>query len=170
MTVVSVLMTRGAQALKNKAASKLTALAREEGFEPPTSRFEAWYSIQLSYTRLVAIRWEPARDGNAVCCPAGICCPGFRRSGSPPDRIPSSAAAGAPTRTSRRGCRRSRWAAAYPPAAARPLVHRRERDVVAPGKCPRAKTSEGARPRCTGSPPRVAPAPSSSRVTCSRLW
>ena len=36
---------------KNKAASKPTALAREEGFEPPTNRFVAWYSIQLSYTR-----------------------------------------------------------------------------------------------------------------------
>ena len=36
---------------KNKAVSELTALAREEGFEPPTNRFVAWYSIQLSYTR-----------------------------------------------------------------------------------------------------------------------
>ena len=26
-------------------------VAREEGFEPPTNRFVAWYSIQLSYTR-----------------------------------------------------------------------------------------------------------------------
>ena len=38
-------------AKKNKAASGLAALAREEGFEPPTNRFVAWYSIQLSYTR-----------------------------------------------------------------------------------------------------------------------
>ena len=36
---------------KNKAASDLTALARAEGFEPPANRFEACYSIQLSYTR-----------------------------------------------------------------------------------------------------------------------
>ena len=28
-------------------------VARPEGFEPPTTRFEAWYSIQLSYGRLV---------------------------------------------------------------------------------------------------------------------
>ena len=28
-------------------------VARPEGFEPPTTRFEAWYSIQLSYGRLI---------------------------------------------------------------------------------------------------------------------
>jgi hypothetical protein len=27
------------------------ALARSEGFEPPTPRFEVWCSIQLSYER-----------------------------------------------------------------------------------------------------------------------
>ena len=27
-------------------------MARPEGFEPPTPRFEAWYSIRLSYGRL----------------------------------------------------------------------------------------------------------------------
>ena len=27
-------------------------LARPEGLEPPTPRFEAWYSIQLSYGRV----------------------------------------------------------------------------------------------------------------------
>lgn len=26
-------------------------MARPEGLEPPTTRFEAWYSIQLSYGR-----------------------------------------------------------------------------------------------------------------------
>jgi hypothetical protein len=26
-------------------------MVRPEGFEPPTPRFEAWYSIQLSYRR-----------------------------------------------------------------------------------------------------------------------
>jgi hypothetical protein len=29
----------------------LTQLARSEGFEPPTPRFEVWCSIQLSYER-----------------------------------------------------------------------------------------------------------------------
>ncbi len=28
-------------------------MARPEGFEPPTTRFEAWYSIQLSYRRTI---------------------------------------------------------------------------------------------------------------------
>jgi hypothetical protein len=29
-----------------------TEVARSEGFEPPTPRFEVWCSIQLSYERL----------------------------------------------------------------------------------------------------------------------
>ena len=33
----------------------IVELARPEGLEPPTPRFEAWYSIQLSYGRL---RWR----------------------------------------------------------------------------------------------------------------
>jgi hypothetical protein len=31
-------------------------LARSEGFEPPTPRFEVWCSIQLSYERPPALR------------------------------------------------------------------------------------------------------------------
>ncbi len=31
-------------------------MARREGFEPPTPRFEVWCSIQLSYRRLVTLR------------------------------------------------------------------------------------------------------------------
>jgi hypothetical protein len=31
-------------------------LARSEGFEPPTPRFEVWCSIQLSYERVSGIR------------------------------------------------------------------------------------------------------------------
>src|SRR4051812_14681715 len=30
-------------------------LARSEGFEPPTPRFEVWCSIQLSYERIVGV-------------------------------------------------------------------------------------------------------------------
>ena len=30
----------------------IAELARPEGLEPPTPRFEAWYSIQLSYGRV----------------------------------------------------------------------------------------------------------------------
>ena len=30
----------------------MNILARPEGLEPPTPRFEAWYSIQLSYGRV----------------------------------------------------------------------------------------------------------------------
>jgi hypothetical protein len=32
-------------------ANPLKRLARSEGFEPPTPRFEVWCSIQLSYER-----------------------------------------------------------------------------------------------------------------------
>jgi hypothetical protein len=31
-------------------------MARSEGFEPPTPRFEVWCSIQLSYERLMLSR------------------------------------------------------------------------------------------------------------------
>jgi hypothetical protein len=31
---------------------ELKIVARSEGFEPPTPRFEVWCSIQLSYERL----------------------------------------------------------------------------------------------------------------------
>ncbi len=34
-----------------KYRNPLKMLARREGFEPPTPRFEAWCSIQLSYRR-----------------------------------------------------------------------------------------------------------------------
>ena len=40
-------------------------LARPEGLEPPTPRFEAWYSIQLSYGRLGGPR-------NLRCRSAGL--------------------------------------------------------------------------------------------------
>ena len=30
-------------------------MARPEGLEPPTPRFEAWYSIQLSYGRVTGV-------------------------------------------------------------------------------------------------------------------
>ncbi len=37
-------------------------MARSEGFEPPTPRFEVWCSIQLSYERidadLLECRWR----------------------------------------------------------------------------------------------------------------
>src|SRR4051794_10730419 len=36
-------------------------LARSEGFEPPTPRFEVWCSIQLSYERLIRYL-APNRD------------------------------------------------------------------------------------------------------------
>ena len=32
-------------------AGQIVLLARSEGFEPPTPRFEVWCSIQLSYER-----------------------------------------------------------------------------------------------------------------------
>ena len=34
-----------------QVAEMYTYLARSEGFEPPTPRFEVWCSIQLSYER-----------------------------------------------------------------------------------------------------------------------
>ncbi len=51
----------------------MTALAREEGFEPPTNRFEAWYSIQLSYTRFAAsLLGVLGLAVNAVCAQSRI--------------------------------------------------------------------------------------------------
>jgi len=43
-------------------------LARREGFEPPTPRFEAWCSIQLSYRRARAHggQWVDTRRGAAL--------------------------------------------------------------------------------------------------------
>jgi hypothetical protein len=35
----------------HKPRYSLIYLARSEGFEPPTPRFEVWCSIQLSYER-----------------------------------------------------------------------------------------------------------------------
>ncbi len=37
-------------------ANYAKSLARREGFEPPTPRFEAWCSIQLSYRRVLGLR------------------------------------------------------------------------------------------------------------------
>ena len=42
-------------------------LARPEGLEPPTPRFEAWYSIQLSYGRLERRRGAHGRSVPAQC-------------------------------------------------------------------------------------------------------
>ena len=35
------------------AETNYEELVRPEGFEPPTPKFEAWYSIQLSYGRVI---------------------------------------------------------------------------------------------------------------------
>jgi hypothetical protein len=43
--------TRPVLGLKRNTANSLILLARSEGFEPPTPRFEVWCSIQLSYER-----------------------------------------------------------------------------------------------------------------------
>jgi hypothetical protein len=40
---------------------QLVGLARSEGFEPPTPRFEVWCSIQLSYERR-SPRRKPSRS------------------------------------------------------------------------------------------------------------
>src|ERR1700674_3164143 len=46
-------------ALERRARRKLLkSLARSEGFEPPTPRFEVWCSIQLSYERMRLDRWR----------------------------------------------------------------------------------------------------------------
>ena len=42
-------------------------LARPEGLEPPTPRFEAWYSIQLSYGRMDGRRGERSRSIRPKC-------------------------------------------------------------------------------------------------------
>ena len=50
-------------------------VAREEGFEPPTNRFVAWYSIQLSYSRLAPnLGLMAEREGfePSVGCPTTI--------------------------------------------------------------------------------------------------
>jgi hypothetical protein len=39
---------------KQNYRKRLSLLARSEGFEPPTPRFEVWCSIQLSYEREMA--------------------------------------------------------------------------------------------------------------------
>lgn len=39
------------QSSKADRRNLLIGMARREGFEPPTPRFEAWCSIQLSYRR-----------------------------------------------------------------------------------------------------------------------
>ena len=42
-------------------------MARPEGLEPPTPRFEAWYSIQLSYGRVDGRRGERSRSVRLKC-------------------------------------------------------------------------------------------------------
>src|SRR5262245_27630340 len=48
---VTHLVTRGWLALIQALDKPWILLARSEGFEPPTPRFEVWCSIQLSYER-----------------------------------------------------------------------------------------------------------------------
>ena len=57
-------------------------LARPEGLEPPTPRFEAWYSVQLSYGRLRGRREVRCRNVPAKCT---------RRRGVPVREEPSGA-------------------------------------------------------------------------------
>jgi hypothetical protein len=51
-------------------------MARPEGFEPPTTWFEARYSIQLSYGRA-------AMAADILLQPAGLWSPGFGKSQLP---------------------------------------------------------------------------------------
>src|SRR5262245_4002946 len=44
-------VTQGTALAKSTLPNRLILLARSEGFEPPTPRFEVWCSIQLSYER-----------------------------------------------------------------------------------------------------------------------
>ena len=52
--VLPKLMFRGRRS-KKKCEMPLILVARSEGFEPPTPRFEVWCSIQLSYERLIGL-------------------------------------------------------------------------------------------------------------------
>ena len=45
----------------------MQGLARPEGLEPPTPRFEAWYSIQLSYGRVDGRRGERSQSVRPKC-------------------------------------------------------------------------------------------------------
>jgi hypothetical protein len=49
------------RALTGRSSVLWHTLARSEGFEPPTPRFEVWCSIQLSYERLGLCSEEPIK-------------------------------------------------------------------------------------------------------------
>ncbi len=50
-------------------------LARLEGLEPPTTWFEARYSIQLSYRRVVRWRFYQRSNAGRDSIPTAACCP-----------------------------------------------------------------------------------------------
>src|SRR5262245_27844977 len=79
-------------------AKLLILLARSEGFEPPTPRFEVWCSIQLSYERPGRLRALLDSIQGAMR---------FGRDRSPPHRA-LSARASTP-RTSSQGPRMTAW-------------------------------------------------------------
>lgn len=59
---------------KQKGAAAPSKMARPEGFEPPTTKFVAWYSIQLSYGRALTLlsllhATHPFRRLAAACPP-----------------------------------------------------------------------------------------------------
>jgi hypothetical protein len=97
-------MPRKPEKQAKKKASRLTGLlemARPEGFEPPTTKFVAWYSIQLSYGRETANYGEVVRHRQPLFCIANepmlivnepLAFPIRRRQNFAPDLFPSSSA------------------------------------------------------------------------------